>query len=53
MLSVDTYLHLVLGFSLECVGGVQLAAGVLPSEKSEFERTAISCRAIAVLFLLL
>ena len=45
-------MHPVLDFSLECVGGGQFAAGVLPSEESESGRTAISCRAIAVLFLL-
>ena len=50
MLSVDAYLHPVLGFSLECVGGGQSAAGVLPSEESEFERTAISCRASRFFF---
>ena len=47
---MDAYLHPVLDFSLECVGGGQFAAGVLPSEESESGRTAISCRAIAVPF---
>ncbi len=38
-------------FSLECVGSGRFAAGVLPSEESEFGRTAISCCVITVLFL--
>ena len=50
---MDAYLHPVLDFSLECVGGGQFAAGVLPREESESGRTAISCRAIAVPFFLL
>ena len=48
---MDAYLHPVLDFSLECVGGGQFATGVLPSEESESGRTAISCRASQFLFL--
>lgn len=43
-------MHPVLDISLECVCGGQFAAGVLPSEESEFERTAISCHASRFFF---